>query len=224
VSSLSRLTKEKVWVYALDLLLKFQLRFGKIESPPVPLDDILRFLGLELEFDDISARFGVSGHLGCTICESRQIFIDQSLDKTDHPEFEGRLNFTIAHEIAHWYLHRHIADPYLLSHDDKPWLERQADWFASFLLMPTGLVRKAWKTQVGHAAALTITPEEEAIAIANLGSRAAYIVALADQYASQLAPLFKVSRDDPARVFIFRILKILDEGSIPNCSEIVYGP
>jgi hypothetical protein len=39
---------------ALGVLLEFQLQFRKIDSPSVPLDDILNFLGLELQCDDIS--------------------------------------------------------------------------------------------------------------------------------------------------------------------------
>jgi hypothetical protein len=184
---------------ALGLLLKFQLQFGTIDSPPVPLDDILEFLGLRLEFDDIAARFGVSGHLGFTAVQTRQIFIDESLDPMEHPEMEGRLNFTIGHEAAHWVLHRHIPNPHLLPDDERYWVERQADWFASYLLMPPGLVRKEWKARVGHAGALVITPEQEAILIENLGSRAALRMALADQHARALASLFNVSTEAMAR-------------------------
>jgi hypothetical protein len=195
VPSVQRLTIKQVEWRAVDLWIRFQWQFGRIYSPPVPIDDILKFLGLELEFDDISARFGVSKHLGCTVRETRQIFIDESLDPMEHPEMEGRLNFTIGHEAAHWVLHRHIPNPHLLPDDEKYWVERQADWFAAYLLMPPGLVRKEWKARVGHAGALVIGPEEEAIGIENLGSRSAFLKALEDLHASALAPLFKVSRE-----------------------------
>ena len=133
MSSVPRLTKGQVCLRAFELLCKVQLRFGRIEAPPVSLDDVLKFLGLELEFDDLSARFGVSGHLGFTAVQTRQIFVDESLEPTNHPALQGRLNYTIAHEIAHWYLHRLILNPHLLSDDDNRWLERQCDWFASCL-------------------------------------------------------------------------------------------
>jgi hypothetical protein len=193
VPSLRRLTKNQILLGASDLLAKVQLQFGKIDSPPVPLDSILNSLKLQLEFDDISARFGISQHLGCTIVETRQIFVDQSLDPVDHPEMEGRLNYTIAHEIAHWYLHRRIVDPHLLSADDEPWLERQANWFASYLLMPRVLVLKEWKARVGYDGPLIITPDDAVLGIEMFGSRAALVTALADHYASELARLFKVS-------------------------------
>jgi hypothetical protein len=195
VPSVQRFKKKQVWAWALDLLLKFQWQFGTIESPPVPLDDILRFLGLQLEFDDICVGYGLSGHLGFTAAATRQIFIDQSLDPMEHPEMEGRLNFTIAHEIAHWRLHRHIPGYNLLPDHEKYWGERQADWFAAYLLMPPHLVLEKWEARVGHAGALVITREQEAIGIENFGSRAAFLKALEDLHASALAPLFKVSRE-----------------------------
>jgi hypothetical protein len=188
-------TCKQAWGWAFDLLLKVQLRIGRIKSPPVSLDRILEFLELELEFDDIAARFSEPEGLGCMIVETRQIFIDQSLDPTDHPEMEGRLNYTIAHEIAHWYLHRRIADPRLLSDNDQHRLERQANCFAAFLLMPPWLVLKEWKSRIGYAGPLIITPDQEALGIDTFGSRAALITTLADQHASGLAPLFRVSKE-----------------------------
>jgi len=65
---------------------------------------------------------------------------------------EGRYNFTIAHEIGHHVLHR---DHYLAERNAehpgimcrevsaKPLVEQQADQFASALLMPADLVRRA---------------------------------------------------------------------------------
>jgi hypothetical protein len=187
-------------------LVKFQLRLGKIESPPVPIDEILAFLGLRLEFDDIEKRFGISGHLGCLIVETRQIFIDQAIEDLG---MVGRQNFTIAHEIAHWLLHQLILNPHLLPYAEKYWLERQADWFASFLLMPPGLILKAWKARVGYSGPLIITPEEEAIGIENFGTRHSFVMALADQHATDLALLFKVSRE-PMR------LRLQELGLLPS--------
>ena len=148
----------------------------------------------QLEFDDLFARFGLKDHLGCTIIETRQIFIDESLDPVEHPEREGQLNFTIAHEVGHIKLHQGIPCPHLLPADEKPWLERQANWFASSLLMPRGLVYKVWRARFGESP-LVITPDMEEIGIANLGSRAKLLSYLADKRAGELAPLFTVSRE-----------------------------
>ena len=194
---------------ALDLLLRFPLRHGLIERPPVPVDDILAFLGLRLEFDDISTRFGVTGHLGCTIVETGQIFVDQSLDPMEHPDMEGRLNFTIIHEVAHVKLHGAILNPHLLPPDERFWLERQADWFAASLLMPRGLLEKEWRAITGHPGPLTIAPDMKEIAIANFGSTTACLAAIGDDYAAQLASSFKVSRE------AMRI-QLQDLGSLPR--------
>jgi hypothetical protein len=195
VPAVKRISRGHLKLRALELLIRFQLQFGKIERPPVPLDDLLRFLGLRLEFDDLSSRFGLEKKLGFTSVETCQIFIDESLDPSEHPELEGRLNFTIGHEIAHWILHRRILDPHLLSADDYLWLERQADWFASCLLMPDWLVLQEWTAKVGYDGPLKIPADMDEVGISNFGSRRAYLEALAEMYADDLAPLFKVSRE-----------------------------
>jgi Zn-dependent peptidase ImmA (M78 family) len=71
----------------------------------------------------------------------------------------GRFNFTLAHEIGHWRLHReHLRnDPnevslfqangkpaFVCRSSQKPPEETQADQFASCLLMPRKLLRAAW--------------------------------------------------------------------------------
>ena len=61
--------------------------------------------------------------------------------------------------------------------------------------MPAHLVRKEWEARVGHDGPLIIMPGIEPLAIETLGSRAAYIAALAEQLAAELAPSFKVSRE-----------------------------
>jgi Zn-dependent peptidase ImmA (M78 family) len=98
--------------------------------------------------------------LGATWFEEKCIRIDSSLE-----ENEGRLSFTMAHEIGHWWMHRPIyemnkvtvplfvceegkpASPAVVcrSTGKKPPAEWQADQFAAMLLMPTFLMRRAQK-------------------------------------------------------------------------------
>ena len=57
-----------------------------------------------------------------------------------HADCPGRTNFTIAHEFGHYVLHRKRRDQFNCTQDDTlgqgaP-LEREADEFASYLLMP----------------------------------------------------------------------------------------
>ena len=173
------------------LLVEFAFqRQKRIKRAPIPLDEILQFLKLRLEFDDIAGRFGVAGVLGFTTLNTRQIFIDESLDPTEHPEREGRLNFTIAHETGHVVLHRSIPSPHLLPEHDQRSLEWQADKFAAYLLMPRYLVLREWEMNLGYAGPLVITPEMENIGIDNCGSREALNAALTDIHAEDLARAF----------------------------------
>jgi hypothetical protein len=136
----------------------------------VPVEKILEHhLNLSLDFDDLHGKLGVqmSGEepeiLGALWVESREVFIDQSLDPDENPKMEGRYRFTVGHEIGHWCLHReHIlagskeddlfgavvhSGPSVVcraSNSREP-IEWQADVFASKLLMPTQLVHFWWR-------------------------------------------------------------------------------
>jgi len=75
----------------------------------IPADEILEtFLGLSLGFEDLGRRLGVpdTDILGALWVDRREVLIDQSLDPYDHPEMEGRYNFSVGHEVGHWRLHR----------------------------------------------------------------------------------------------------------------------
>ncbi len=65
---------------------------------------------------------------------------------------KGRINFTIAHEIGHWVLHKSLYDydtpRFILFHteykEEGDKLEWQANHFSACLLMPRNLVIKKW--------------------------------------------------------------------------------
>ena len=84
--------------------------FQKLRKPiqvPVPAEDILELhLGLSLDFDDLQAVLNIPDVLGALWADKREVFIDQSLEPTEHPEMEGRYHFSVGHEIGHWRLHR----------------------------------------------------------------------------------------------------------------------
>jgi hypothetical protein len=130
------------------LLVEFSEATGRPVEIPIPLDDILEgFLQLDLKFEDLPAEVG-PGVLGATFAETREVWIDFSLDSVDNPGAEGRCRFTIAHEIAHWRLHDPKEDAPMLctkaSRSDKPPKEWQADFFAACLLMPREFVQREW--------------------------------------------------------------------------------
>jgi IrrE N-terminal-like domain len=146
------------------LLAEFYIgRRGRSLVAPVPVEEVLEtHLKLTLDFDNLHTRLGipmVGGEpevFGALWVNSREVFIDQSLDPTENPQREGRYRFTVSHEIGHWRLHRDqlaSADhPDLFeesakagvvicrSSQAKERVEWQADYFASCLLMPRALI------------------------------------------------------------------------------------
>jgi hypothetical protein len=151
---------------ALRLLAEYGRKFGPVERPPIPVDEILEaHLELQLGFDDLPKRLGVPDVLGATWVRERKVAIDQSLDPTVHPSKEGRYRFTVAHEIGHWELHRHVYQaganqPSLFDAPEQPSIvcrarsgkdrqEWQADTFSGYLLMPEDMVYLAWEERFG---------------------------------------------------------------------------
>lgn len=84
------------------------------------------------------------------------------LVSTRYP-FEVR-RFTAAHEIGHFILHPHIGDrtlhrefPVDGSSGSRPRTEKEADYFAACLLMPSGWVRKMFEARFGIKTPLVLT-------------------------------------------------------------------
>ena len=66
----------------------------------------------------------------------------------------GRYRFTVAHELAHWILHKEIIEQSNKEaaldeslHDEK--MEQQADYLASAILMPLGSVKRHFHSLYG---------------------------------------------------------------------------
>lgn len=147
---------------ALELLRKFSKQAGVVVKPPIPVDDIIeKFLGVSLEIVDLKAKLGTDDVLGAAYFDEKIIRVDASL-----LEQEGRLCFTMAHEVGHWQLHRPLyemnkmsapmfgnaasAPSFLCRSSQKPPAEYQADMFAAYLLMPERFVREAFKSVHGE--------------------------------------------------------------------------
>ncbi len=154
---------------ALGLLETYFRELGKPIQIPIPADEILEtHLDLSLGFDDLGSRLGVpdADILGALWVDRREVLIDQSLDPFEHPDMEGRFNFSVGHEIGHWRLHRQYlasADRQVaMFTDDEPRptvicrtsqkkkpIEWQADYFSSCFLMPRKNVLEAWSDRFG---------------------------------------------------------------------------
>lgn len=150
--------KSKIETMALDLLQKYYSSKGTKPAPPIDVDDIIEgFLGIDLQFVDLKSMLKIPDVLGATWFDDKVMRIDTSLE-----DKEGRMGFTMAHEIGHWWMHRPIYEMdkvslKIFAYDvDKPptpalvcrsqqkdSAEFQADQFAAMLLMPASLLRAA---------------------------------------------------------------------------------
>ena len=125
----------------------YEDHIGQRVRAPIPVESIAEhYLGYQIDITD-EGLFEDPRYLGGIVFDENVIRVNASVES-----HEGRYNFTIAHEIGHHVLHR---DHYLAERDAehpgimcrevsaKPLVEQQADQFASALLMPAELVRRA---------------------------------------------------------------------------------
>lgn len=157
------LTREQIEAAAGDLLSRYGARYGLIDKPPVPADEILDvFLKVSFGFDDLPKRLEVDFDVfGATWVDTREVLIDESLDPKRYPQMMGRFKFTVGHETGHWELHRVYLEADLdqgqlfeserapsvicRTSQAKERIEWQADFFSSCLLMPKIMVQESWK-------------------------------------------------------------------------------
>lgn len=139
------------------------------EPCAIPIEDIIeKSFGLTVEFQYIRnngrilgetvfedapvAVYDKENNVGYTLILVKKgtIIIDASLLSDNN----GRLRFTFAHELAHWIIHNEYyskmdmnaamkLDAQKSSDSDKT-IERQADFLAGSILMPSGQVKKAF--------------------------------------------------------------------------------
>jgi len=148
------------------LLVEYARDQGVAVSFPVPIEEVLEVqLKLTFEMDDLRAAFASPDVLGAIWFKNGLVKVDASLDPHTSPQMLGRFRFTLAHEVGHWRLHRHLyrEDPsqahlfgghghpaFVCRSSDKPSVEWQADNFASYALMPKKLVMAAWQEWQGN--------------------------------------------------------------------------
>ena len=159
------LTYDDMEAVAQNLLLDYEHEGGQL-APPIPIEDIIgNYLKLSLEIDNLKDELGLSDVLGGIYFSERRIVIDSSLE-----EEVGRFNFTAAHEVAHWKLHRKffISNPNQLglfgvnsstniicrNSNNKKREELQADFTAACILMPRNLLAQAIREYYGKEAYL----------------------------------------------------------------------
>ena len=150
------LTNTQIESMSLELLGKYEAWKRQKVTPPIDIDEIIEgFFKLSLALCDLRQHLSIPDVLGATWLDEKIIRIDSSLE-----EKEGRLSFTMAHEVGHWFMHRPIyemdkASVPLFGYGQsspsaaivcraigrKEPAERQADQFAAMLLAPAKFVR-----------------------------------------------------------------------------------
>lgn len=203
----------------------------RIVGPVVPVYEIMSsFFNIEEEpadliketnFSDCLARFLVDDDGNMTIQ------IEKTLWPEENPQNLGRYRFTIAHEIMHLVLHKHVLFDHL---EETPLLfggkhqvvlcrstrrdrrELQADKGAAYLLMPTDFVLKEWAKMFGKDAG-PINVYNEIKRKAELEGRD--IDSIRDSVSLEFANIFKVSAH--TMQIRLRDMKLLElEQSHPN--------
>lgn len=84
---------------------------------------------------------------------TKYIMVNKNIDN------EGRKNFTIAHELGHYFLNHNLHNNALFCTADaiseneylKDPIEREANYFATCLLMPAEKVKNAFLAQLGNS-------------------------------------------------------------------------
>jgi Zn-dependent peptidase ImmA (M78 family) len=103
------LESQAIEAAANDLLREYSKKFGQAITTPVQVERIAEiYLQLVLEFKDMKAMFPMADVHGAIWFEEGLIAIDERLDPEVYPLMLGRYRFTLAHEVGHWCLHRHL--------------------------------------------------------------------------------------------------------------------
>jgi len=149
------------------LLAEYGNKHGHVIAPPIPVDEMVElYLGISLEFLDMQKLFGVDDVHGALWVNEKRVGIDQRLDPGTNPAMLGRYHFTLAHEAGHWRLHRQLFQKranqssllpenaerpeYICRSSSTEPIEYQANRFASCLLMPREMVKRAWHEWRGN--------------------------------------------------------------------------
>ncbi len=104
-----------------------------ISKPPIKAEVLAEsYFGLDISWETLS-RKDVAADI--TFAEKKIRMNELLADK--FRENAGFWNFTVAHELGHWVLHRNLPID-----ERSPQNEREADIFATHLLMPENFVRE----------------------------------------------------------------------------------
>jgi Zn-dependent peptidase ImmA (M78 family) len=132
-----------------------------LEDIPLPIDIekiVEYYLKYSLRFDNLDQLLGKQGVLGFLDYENKQIYVDSTLEEEKQ---EGRLRFTLAHEVAHFILHVPLQKTHqakwfnqtvssnnvksigeIIASPQAKDIEWQANYLGSHLLIPRTLLKR----------------------------------------------------------------------------------
>ena len=128
---------------------------------PIPIEEIIE-LQLKWDIIPVPGLRNAHGTEGFITSDMTEIYVDQGIQE----RVLVRYRFTLAHEMGHAVLHQKVyrklgiedtASWLRTQHDvtvqDHDWLERQANAFAGFVLVPTEPLLFAYERKVSEARA-----------------------------------------------------------------------
>ncbi len=116
----------------------------KFNSPNTDLEKIVKKENICIIYDD----YDHSTFDGMTVIDNSQFYIHLNREMGNHPN-SHRGRFTLAHELGHYFIDTHriglikgilTPHPTLLNQNSISRIEKEADYFASCLLMPEELL------------------------------------------------------------------------------------
>lgn len=136
----------------IEKLAKSILEKSNILNPAVRADKIVEFnCDLEFEWRELKNNSTDGTILAAISFENKKIYLNETHEQELKNNL-GRMNFTIAHELGHWLLHKDLAQEKLQGLEGEILIcrgidrqidskERQANLFATYLLMPEEFIR-----------------------------------------------------------------------------------
>ena len=124
------------------LINNYSIEIGRSIKPPIPVFEMIEFLGYDVDFRK-DGLYENHNYLGGLLVDEKIVELNENLSNQ-----EGRMHFTVAHEIGHIILHANddmkseeqsnsmCRTTYEPGDQKSDKIEREADAFASYLLMP----------------------------------------------------------------------------------------
>ena len=154
------ISSQEIEKQSLDLMLSFSKNNGSKLNAPIPVFEMIEYLGYDVDFRN-DGIYKDSNILGGLRIKEKKVEINENLEGQ-----EGRMHFTAAHEVGHIVLHvpllgeddnneqldlNYDGENNILCRKDEGFEDKkkepqewQADKFAAFMLMPTDKVRSVF--------------------------------------------------------------------------------